>query len=55
MKQTNSMKSLVAAMTIAASTCAGIALANAQDAFPSEPVQLVVPWGRAGLATPMAG
>lgn len=47
MTQITPLKMLVSAMAIAAATTAGTAVI-AQDAFPSEPIQLVVPWGPGG-------
>lgn len=47
MTQTTPVKTLAAGIAITALTSLGT-VALAQDAFPSEPIQLVVPWGPGG-------
>lgn len=47
MKQITLLKLLIPAMAIGTATSVGT-VASAQDTFPSEPIQLVVPWGPGG-------
>lgn len=48
MTHPNPLKTLATALAVVASTGIGTTAAIAQDAFPSEPIQLIVPWGPGG-------